>query len=172
MQTRNHERFCLTRRALVGAIALTLPAVRALAAPERASCTVRLGGNGDPVSLEKFHGKILYLDFWASWCTPCLLSFPFMNQLQRSYANRGLEILAVNMDEKPSDAQRFLADHPASFPVAIGPNVSCARNLAVATMPTSFLIDRNGQVRATHVGFRSGDVGTLRGALEQLLSEA
>ena len=64
-------------------------------------CVLKLAPNGQAVSLNKFRGKVLYVDFWASWCARCLLSFPFMNQLQNSYGRQGLQVLAVNMDEKP-----------------------------------------------------------------------
>ena len=132
------------------------------------SCSLTLAGTGQSVSLDQYRGKVLYLDFWASWCTPCLLSFPFMNQLQRS--SPGVQVLAVNMDEKPADARAFLAAHPAVFSVANGPNAKCAKDLGVATMPTSFLIDRSGIVRSIHAGFRPGDAALLRAKVEELLS--
>ena len=131
-------------------------------------CPVKFDGGG---GFEQFKGKVLYIDYWASWCGPCLLSFPFMNDLQTAYGPRGLQVVAVNMDEKPADAAAFLAKHPAGFAVASGPNAPCAKAFAVATMPTSFLVDRNGRIRSTHAGFRPGDVDGLRAAVESLLAE-
>jgi thiol-disulfide isomerase/thioredoxin len=131
-------------------------------------CPVKLdAGSG----LEQFKGKVLYIDFWASWCGPCLLSFPFMNDLQNAYGPRGLQVVAVDMDERPADAASFLAKHPAGFAVASGPNAPCAKAFGVATMPTSFLVDRNGRIRGTHAGFRPGDVDGLRAEVESLLSK-
>lgn len=178
----NQGIYSLTRRAVVASIAVVLPVARAFAAAVPAStpsasidasrCTIKTGTSDDSIGLESFRGKILYLDFWASWCGPCLLSFPFMNQLQRNYADKGLEVLAINMDEDKQAARRFLGEHPATFRVALGPNVPCARDLEVAAMPTSLLIDRSGKVRKRHAGFRFGDIGPLRNAVEELLSEA
>lgn len=127
--------------------------------------------NMPPARLETFHGMVIYLDFWASWCAPCLLSFPFMNRLNASFRDQGLKIIAVNMDEHQADAQRFLAQHPSSFDIANGPNEQCAKSFAVAEMPSSFVIDRNGFVRMRHQGFRAGDEEPLRSQIGRLLSE-
>jgi thiol-disulfide isomerase/thioredoxin len=131
-------------------------------------CTVKLGAEN---GFDQFKGKVLYIDFWASWCGPCLLSFPFMNDLQNAYGPRGLQVIAVNMDERPADAAAFLAKHSAGFAVASGPNGPCAKAFGVATMPTSFLVDRNGRIRSMHAGFRPGDVDGLRASVESLLAE-
>jgi thiol-disulfide isomerase/thioredoxin len=135
------------------------------------NCVLKLAPSGQSISIDKFRGKVVYVDFWASWCAPCLLSFPFMNQLQRSYAGQGLQVMAINMDEKPDNAQQFLAEHPASFSVAMGPNPQCAKDFGVADMPSSFLVDRKGIIRGEHAGFRPGDVNQLRGLVERLLAE-
>ena len=71
-------------------------------------------------NLRQFAGKVVYVDFWASWCVSCLASFPFMDQLQRELGPQGLQIVAVNMDENAADARRFLASHKPSFPIALG----------------------------------------------------
>jgi thiol-disulfide isomerase/thioredoxin len=127
---------------------------------------------GQLVSFDAYRGQVLYVDFWASWCGPCQLSFPFMNELQRAYGARGLHVLAINMDEKPADAARFLDQHPASFDIANGPNGRCAKDFGVATMPTSYLVDRKGTIRVVHKGFRAGDIDELRGKLEELIAES
>jgi thiol-disulfide isomerase/thioredoxin len=134
-------------------------------------CALTLSGTGQPVGFDQFRGQVLYVDFWASWCGPCLLSFPFMNEMQRTYGDKGLHVLAINMDEKPADAARFLGQHPATFDVAQGPNGKCAKDFGVATMPTSFLVDRGGMIRAVHKGFRPGDIDELKAKLEELIAE-
>jgi thiol-disulfide isomerase/thioredoxin len=153
--------------------ALLLFAMPAVAQPPPAlkDCDLHLTIKGAPAGADQFRGKVLYVDFWASWCVPCLLSFPFMNDLQTADGPRGLQVVAVNMDEKPVDMEGFLAKHPASFAVAAGPNGACAKALGVATMPTSFLIGRDGQVRSRHAGFRADDATALRAEVETLLSE-
>lgn len=133
------------------------------------NCALNLGAT-QPVGFDQFRGKVLYVDFWASWCVPCLLSFPFMADLQKTYGERGLKVIAVNMDSKPADAETFLAKHPAGFAVAAGPNADCAKAFGVAAMPTSFLVDANGMIHSVHPGFRPGDVEPLRAEIEALLS--
>ena len=162
-----------SRTLLVGlslALAVTCAPVRAAdrAAPE---CAVRLAEGGATSSISQFQGKILYVDFWASWCGPCLKSFPFMNELQHELGDKGLQILAINMDEKPDDAAKFLAEHPASFKVALSDNAPCATDFNVQVMPSTYLVDRNGSIRHVHLGFRPGDAPQLRALIEQLLAE-
>ena len=142
----------------------------ALAADAPPPCALTLS-TGQAVGFDQFRGQVLYIDFWASWCGPCLLSFPFMNELQSAYAGKGLHVLAINMDEKPADAARFLDQHKATFDVASGPNGKCAKDLGVATMPTSFLVDRKGAIRLVHKGFRPGDVDELKSKLDELIAE-
>ncbi len=134
------------------------------------TCTLNLGA-GQPTGFEQFRGKVLYVDFWASWCVPCLLSFPFMNDLQAAYGSRGLQVVAVNMDQRPADAEGFLAKHQAGFAVAAGPNGPCAKVLGVTAMPSSFLIDRTGNIHSRHAGFRADDAAQLRAEVEALLAE-
>ena len=160
------------RRLALAAIIGLVPIAAAPAAETPAPpCMLALNGAEQPVSLDHFRGQILYVDFWASWCGPCQLSFPFMNELQRAYGGRGLHVLAIDMDEKPADAARFLDKHPASFDIAHGSNGRCAKDFGVATMPTSYLIDRKGRVRVVHQGFRPDDTDELKGKLEALLAE-
>ena len=133
-------------------------------------CALQLSDQGSS-TLAALRGQVIYLDFWASWCGPCALSFPFMNSLESAYRTRGLRVVAVNMDERPEDAQRFLQRRPASFAIAQGDNTSCARIFGVPGMPSTYLIDRHGMVRHVHSGFRRGDAETLRAEVEALLAE-
>jgi thiol-disulfide isomerase/thioredoxin len=153
-------------------LGLTATFARADAEAPAASppCALTLSGTGQPVAFDQFRGQVLYVDFWASWCGPCLLSFPFMNELQHAYGDKGLHIIAINMDEKPADAARFLDQHKATFDVANGPNGKCAKDFGVAAMPTSFLVDRAGVVRVVHKGFRPGDVDELKTKIEELIA--
>ena len=106
------------------------------------------------VNLDALRGKVVLLDFWASWCVPCRRSFPWMNAMHEKYADRGLVIIAVNVDKKIAEAEKFLEQYPAKFRVAYDPDASLAREHAVQAMPSSFLIGRDGQGRAQHLGFK------------------
>jgi thiol-disulfide isomerase/thioredoxin len=102
-------------------------------------------------------GKIVLIDFWASWCAPCKESFPTMNDLQKRYGPQGLIIIAVNVDENSSDMVDFLKQHNAKFAVVRDGARKLVDKVAISTMPTSFLIDSNGKVRFTHNGFRGDE---------------
>ena len=122
-------------------------------------------------NLHQFGGKVVYVDFWASWCVSCLASFPFMDQLRRELGPQGLQIVAINMDENPADARRFLSSHKASFPIALGNNNQCAKQFGVNAMPSTFFVDRNGKIRGVHAGFRPGEAAAIRTTLQNLLKE-
>lgn len=106
------------------------------------------------MSLAQLRGKVVYLDYWASWCGPCRESFPWMNELQSRYGDKGLVVLAVNVDAERAEAERFLTEHPANFRIAWDPKGDTARTLRVKGMPSSFLLDREGNIVASHIGFR------------------
>ena len=163
----------LRARIVGAAAAFSLLAASADAASVGApapGCALRLQ-DGAPVSLSQLKGKVVYVDFWASWCTSCLLSFPFLSGLQQTYAQRGLVVVGVAMDQRPADAQKFLVQHPARFAIATGDNSQCAINFKVAAMPSSFVIDRKGVVRAAHQGFRLEDGKALAGLVGGLVDE-
>ncbi|MCU0922763.1 MAG: TlpA family protein disulfide reductase [Burkholderiaceae bacterium] len=105
--------------------------------------------------------RVLYLDFWASWCAPCERSFPFMNALHDRWSSRGLRIVAVGLDRQEADATRFLRRHPPRFAVALDPQAESARALAIKAMPTSLLVLREGRIAWTHRGFHSDDMPAL-----------
>lgn len=160
--------FCAAWRygAAVVALALVLLAPAAAARIPDLTFTTDRG----PLRLESLRGKVVYLDYWASWCGPCRESFPFMNELQARYADKDLVIIAVTVDKDRADAQRFLAQHPADFIIAYDPAGATARALNVRVMPTTFLIDRNGEIAGTHLGFRAADKAKIERALKALLA--
>ena len=154
--------------ALVAALAAA-PAAWALEAGAPAP-DLDLPGLKEAVSLAKLKGKIVYVDFWASWCGPCKQSFPFMNDLQSRYGAGGLEVVAVNLDAKRDDADRFLAEVPARFTLAFDPRGDSARRFEVKAMPSSVLIGRDGKVVAAHKGFKEGDRRELEERIAQLVA--
>ena len=102
-------------------------------------------------------GKIVMVDFWASWCEPCKQSFPAMEELHKRYSDRGLLIIAVNVDENRPDMEAFLKKNAATFTVVRDANQKLVEKAGIATMPSSFLIDRDGKVRFAHTGFRGAE---------------
>jgi thiol-disulfide isomerase/thioredoxin len=123
------------------------------------------------VDLNNLRGRVVYLDFWASWCAPCRQSFPWMQQMQDAYRARGLVVLAVDVDIKRQDAERFLAKFQPTFSVEFDPKGELAEQYKVQGMPTGFVIDRRGAVRFTHIGFRPVDRALYEEQLQQVLNE-
>lgn len=158
--------------AAVGAIAST-PTAQSLTNGEPApTCVLTVLDGSRSVSLAEYRGQVVYLDFWASWCAPCRESFPFMNELQRELAGKGLQILAVSVDKTPEDARRFLARYPAQFTVALDAAAACPAAFKLQGMPSSYIIDKGGAVRAIHVGFRNRDRAEIRQRLLDILGGA
>ncbi|MBC3873145.1 TlpA family protein disulfide reductase [Undibacterium sp. LX15W] len=117
--------------------------------------------NNSKHQLKHYLGKLVYIDFWASWCAPCLQSFPFMNSMQQKYQAAGLQIVAINLDKKMDDAQIFLKKNPAQFLVLFDPEGKTPLQYAVKGMPSSYLLDRSGKIIFTHKGFKAADQALL-----------
>ena len=136
------------------------------------SCVLTQLSKNDQNKLERLENKVLYLDFWASWCPPCAKSFSFLNELHKQYHAEGLAIIAINLDEVPEDAKDFLSRYPADFTVDLDFNRQCAKDLGISAMPSSFLVDQNRIIRHIHLGFRPSQAADLRNQVEQLLSKS
>jgi peroxiredoxin len=133
-----------------------------------AAPTFDLPGKDGTVQLAKYQGKLVYVDFWASWCGPCRQSFPWMNEMQAKYGARGLQVVGVNLDAKTDDARRFLAETPARFAIAFDPAGATPRAYGIKGMPSSVLIGPDGKVLYEHAGFKEAD----RAELEQVIKKA
>jgi thiol-disulfide isomerase/thioredoxin len=129
--------------------------------------------NDIEVTLSELRGDIVYVDFWASWCAPCLRSLPEINTLYEQYKDQGFKVVAITIDDPVEDALDFLLDldTPLAYHVVLDDSAEIMDQYAVAGMPTSFLIDREGVVRKVHKGFREGDTQLLEQALTDLIAE-
>lgn len=108
--------------------------------------------NGE-IELSKLKGKLIYLDFWASWCRPCKKSFPWMISMKEKFKDMNFEIIAINLDTNKSHADEFLRSQPINFPIAFDPQAKTAEAYGVEGMPSSFLIDPQGGLRLRYTGF-------------------
>ena len=116
------------------------------------------------VALDSLRGKVVLVDFWASWCVPCERSFPWMGALYDSLAPLGFEIVAINLDKDRAATDAFLARHPSRFTIAFDPNGKSAEAYQVKAMPSSFVIDRSGAIVLSHRGFdpkKTADIEAL-----------
>jgi cytochrome c biogenesis protein CcmG, thiol:disulfide interchange protein DsbE len=125
----------------------------------------------EPVDPGEFRGRVVYLDFWASWCAPCRQSFPWMQAMQQAYDREGLTVVAVNLDQDRRDAERFLAKFHPNFVVRFDPQGQVAGRYDIHGMPTGMIIDRRGSVRFTHIGFRPTDRRAYEDQLRTVLAE-
>lgn len=103
---------------------------------------------------EDYAGKVVVLDFWASWCVPCRRSFPWLNAMHAKYSGEGLVIVGVNLDMERADAARFLEEYPAEFAILYDENQELAKQFEVVAMPSSYVIGRDGKIVARHMGFK------------------
>ena len=129
-----------------------------------------LSADGE-ISLQSLQGKVVYLDFWASWCGPCRVSFPLLEKMRAELGSRGFEVFAINLDEVEADALQFLSEVPVSYPVVRDGAGATPQTFGILGMPTGYLIDRQGVVRDIHQGFRKSDSEDLHSAVVELLGE-
>ena len=127
-------------------------------------------GNGVAVELAKLRGRVVYVDFWASWCAPCKRSFPWMNAMADKYGGSGLTIVAVNVDKKRDDAQRFLELAPAKFSIVYDPAGATPLAWDVKAMPSSYLVDATGKVVLVESGFRDERKGSIEEQIRAALA--
>ncbi len=120
-------------------------------------------------TLSNLRGKIVYLDFWASWCAPCLKSLPLYNELYAKYKDQGLEVVGINIDNPIEDGLDFLLDTPLDFKIPADPDGDISTLYEVYGMPTSYLIDADGVIQLVHEGFRDGDVELIEEEIRSLL---
>ncbi len=148
-----NKRTCLL--ALLFGLILTLPARADIKAgnPFPDLTTFKLEGELPELGKD----KVIMIDFWASWCGPCAQSFPTMEELHKTYGPQGLVIIAVNVDEKKADMENFLKTHHVTFPIVRDAKQKLVEKTGISTMPSSFLIDKNGKVAFAHIGFHGSE---------------
>lgn len=139
-------------------------------AVEEAPAIILPERNGE-FNLYSLKGKVVYLDFWASWCEPCKKSFPWMNEMKAMYKKQGLEIVAVNLDTDRKLADAFLKAMDVNFIIAFDQSGDVASKYKVQGMPSSYLIGRDGKLYTSHIGFRDKDKIKMEAAIQRLLKQ-
>ena len=127
--------------------------------------------DGSSLTLSELRGNVVYVDFWATWCPPCRESFPWMESMQQRYQDLGLQVVAISLDQKRDLIENFLKSHKASFTILHDGDGGSAEAFKVKGMPSSYLVDRKGNIRLRHAGFNDGDKAELESQIKQLLAE-
>lgn len=127
--------------------------------------------DGTRITLASLRGKVVVVDFMASWCEPCADSMPAYQRLYTRYRERGLVVVGVSQDERVENAQRFAQRFSVSFPVVFDRGHRIANRYSPPRMPTAFVIDRSGVIRHIHQGYRSSDAAQLESEITALLDQ-
>ena len=126
---------------------------------------------GDTVSLASLKGKVVMLNFWASWCGPCRQEMPLLEQMHKRYGALGFTLVGVNVDANSKDAEEWLSKTPVTFPVLFDRESKVSAMYEVSAMPSTVFIDRKGNVRYLHRGYKAGDEGEYLNQIRALLKE-
>jgi peroxiredoxin len=126
---------------------------------------------GDNVSLGQLKGRVVMLNFWASWCGPCRQEMPLLDQMHKRYSALGFTLVGVNVDANSKDAEDWLSKTPVSFPVLFDRDSKVSALYDVKAMPSTVFIDRKGNVRYLHKGYKPGDEGEYLNQVRALLKE-
>jgi peroxiredoxin len=172
--SRLHQHSCAFVIATVaGAVAASLLAVAgsalALDTGARAPEIGMRDLQGNQITIAGLRGRVVIVDFWASWCEPCADSMPVYERLWTQYRERGLTIIGVSQDQRVENARQFVARHRISFPVVFDEGHAIARRYGPPRMPTAYVIDRQGIVRHIHAGYHSSDAAQLEAEIRTLL---
>ena len=127
--------------------------------------------SGERKALNEYKGKVVYLDFWASWCGPCRQSLPLLNELRNELGSEFFEVIAINLDKDPEDGKRFLQKYPVNYPVLTDTAGITPQAYQLTGMPTSYLIDKKGDIQGVHEGFRRSDIDKIRKAVHTLMKQ-
>ena len=126
---------------------------------------------GKNLKLSEMAGNVVLINFWASWCGPCREEMPLLNALHNKYEPLGFMVLGVNVEENPANAEGFLKNFPVDFPILLDDSNKVSKQYKVIAMPTTVVVDRDGNMRFLHQGYKSGDEATYRQMVKKLVRE-
>ena len=155
---------------LAGSMLLSLPAA-AFELNQPAPDFTLKSMDGDNIKLSEMAGNVVLINFWASWCGPCREEMPLLNNLHNKYEPLGFAVFGVNVEEDIGQAKAFLRDFPVDFPVLLDNTNRVSKQYEVIAMPTTIMVDRDGNLRYLHQGYKSGDEAKYRQVVKKLVRE-
>jgi peroxiredoxin len=158
----------LTAAALTVLVAGAVPAAEISGAAPEFTLDSR---DGDRVALADLKGDVVMINFWATWCGPCREEMPHLEALYERYSDLGFTLLGINVEEDSSLSNAFLAETPVSFPILFDPSNSVSARYDVVAMPSTVLIDRAGNMRFIHHGYKPGYENEYQTQIRALLRE-
>ena len=170
MRSRSQRATQLLRLIILGAVLTACPVLASAldvgdTPPDWSMTTLA----GKPISLASLRGKVVLIDFWASWCAPCKEEMPFLEGLHKKHGGAGLVIVGVSVDKDRENADKFIRALKVTFPIIHDDKHTVADQYKPPRMPTSFVLDRQGKVRFVHAGYRKEDAVSLEREIAQLL---
>ncbi len=130
-----------------------------------------LDRNGQKVTLSELRGQVVLINFWATWCAPCRREMPLLEQIYQRYEPLGVTLLGVNVEEGPREAEVFLKETPVTFPVLFDTENVVSKLYSVEAMPTTVLVDRQGNIRFVHYGYQAGYENEYQDQIRTLVRE-
>ena len=127
------------------------------------------GIDNTQVNLEDYRGNVVLVDFWASWCTPCIRSFPWMDEMVEKYGEKGFVVIAINMDQESILATKFLQRYPNKLTIAFDLQGVVAEQYEIMGLPNSFILNKKGEIVYKHIGFRLAELDKYEAEILSLL---
>ena len=155
---------------LLGGCLLALPVTAGTMSGAAPDFTLK-SNSGKNLRLSEYRGEVVLINFWASWCGPCRQEMPLLNELHKRYEPLGFTVLGVNVEENSSAARKLLKDMPVSFPVLFDEQSTVSREYDVVAMPSTVLVDRNGNLRYLHKGYKPGLEALYNEQVRELIRE-
>jgi peroxiredoxin len=127
--------------------------------------------SGQQAALSQYKGQVVMVNFWATWCGPCQQEMPLLDQMYKKYKPAGFTLIGVNVDKESAPVKDLMARKPVSFPVLLDPANQVSKAYHVDEMPSSVIIDRKGEIRYIHRGYKPGDENEYQDRIRQLIKE-
>ncbi len=159
------------RRLLTGVLLAMLAGVCAAAPAATAPDFTLRTADGKNLRLAEQRGRVVLVNFWATWCAPCRQEMPLLNQLYQKYQGSGFTLLGVNVDEDSRNAINLATKLGVSFPVLLDADKAVSKRYDLSSMPSTLLIDRDGKVRYVHRGYQAGFEALYEQQIRELLKE-